>query len=508
VQMFAAIGIFVLIIACINFMNLSTARSETRAREVGIRKSMGSRRMELVKQFMGESILVTTISFLFALVLVETALPMYNVMVNKSLAIDYKDPMLWSIAAAIILATGIIAGSYPALYLSGFQPVTVLKGKLLAAKSSVTPRQILVTLQFAFSIFLIIGAVVIYQQISHVKSRDVGYEREGLMLIWTSAEREQNFQSLREELKQSGVVKSVCKSSAPVTRIFTSTDGVSWPGKAGDDKVGFITIATEYGFTETMGIKMVEGRDFDPQFGTDTSAVIVNKAAVEIMGVKDPIGRKLHIWGDDRTIIGVMDDVIMGSPYNEVDPLAMVFIPDWSSTISVRLEKTDDIQASVKTVEAIFKKYDPEHPLWYRFADDEFATKFSSINLISNLSWTFTGLAIFISCLGLFGLAAFTAEQRTKEVCIRKILGASVSSIVMLISRDFSRLTIVAFLIASPIAWLMLGSFLERYPYHIELQWWILPVAGAAALFLTLGIVSTQALRAAASNPAESLRNE
>jgi hypothetical protein len=327
------------------------------------------------------------------------------------------------------------------------------------------------------------------------------------MLIWTTAEREKNFESLREELKASGVVKSVCKSSAPITRIFSGTDDVSWPGK-GDDKVAFTTIATEYDFTETMGIRLLEGRDFSRDFKSDTSSLIINQAALELTGLKDPIGQKISVWGTERTIIGIMDDVVMGSPYHSVDPLAMVFIPGWSSTISVRLEATDDLQASVSKVEKIFKNFDPEHPLWYRFADTEFETKFTGINLVSRLAWVFAILAVLISCLGLFGLAAFTAEQRTKEVGIRKILGASVSSLVMLISKDFSKLVIFAFLIASPVAWWMLDGFLEQYPYRVTLQWWILPLAGVLALSLTIIIVSTQALRAARSNPTDSLRNE
>jgi putative ABC transport system permease protein len=508
VRMFTVIGIFILAIACINFMNLATARSESRAREVGIRKSVGSRRKQLVAQFIGESLFISFIAFLFAIVLVEVTLPFFNLVVNKTLQINYADPVLWLAASTIVLLTGVVSGSYPAFYLSAFKPVEVLKGKLHAGRSSIAPRKILVTLQFGFSIFLIIATIVIYQQLNHVKSRHVGYDRENLMLIWTSSAIETNYSSLKEELKNSGIVKSVCKSSAPITRIFSSTDEVRWPGKVGHDKVGFITFATEYDFTETMGIKLLEGRDFSPQFTADTSAVIINKAALNVMGLHDPIGQKITMWGNERTIIGVMEDVVMGSPYQPADPLAVVLIPGWSSTISVRLNPSNDLQASVAAVEKIFKIYDPDHPLSYRFADTEFETKFRSINLISQLASAFAILAVAISCLGLFGLAAFTAEQRTKEVCIRKILGASVGSLVVLMSKDFSRLVIFAFIIASPLAWWMLGSYLEQYPYRITLQWWILPIAGLAALVLTVLIVSTQALRAARSNPANNLKAE
>jgi putative ABC transport system permease protein len=508
VIMFSAIGIFILLIACINFMNLATARSESRAREVGIRKSIGSLRKQLIIQFLGESVLITVLAFVLALVFVELVLPFYSMLVNKNLLIQYSNPYLWIGAIIFILTTGIISGSYPAFYLSAFKPVKVLKGKPHTERGSVTPRKALVTLQFAFSIFLIIGTVVIYQQIMHVKARQIGYDRENLMLIWTNAEIEKNFSTLKEELKRTGAVKSVCKSSAPVTRIFSATDGVSWPGKVGEDKVTFTTVATEYDFAETMGVKMLEGRDFSPEFKSDSSAIVINKAALDIMGLQNPIGQKIRIWGDERPIVGVMDNIVMGSPFEPVAPLALALIPDWSSTISVRLESTSDVQAAVSKVEKVFKAVDPEHPLWYRFADTEFETKFSSINLVSRLALIFAVLAIFISCLGLFGLSAFTAQQRTKEMGIRKVLGASVSGLVAMIAKDFSKLVVLAFILAAPFAWFMLNGFLEQYPYRIGIAWWVLPLAGLSALFLAVIIVSTQALTAAKSNPVESLRSE
>lgn len=508
VVMFSAIGIFILVIACINFMNLATARSESRAREVGVRKSAGSRRHQLIIQFLAESVLITFVAFLLALVAVELILPFYNVLVSKNLAIDYTDSRLWLGAISIIIVTGLLSGSYPAFYLSSFQPVKVLKGKITAGKAAITPRKILVTLQFGFSIFLVIGTLVIYQQIMHVKARHTGYNRENLLLIWTTPQVERNFQNLRNELRHSGVVKSVCKSSAPITRIFSSSDEVLWPGKTGNDKVSFTTIATEYDFTETMGIKMIEGRDFSRDHKSDSSAVVINEAALDVMGLQNPIGQKINIWGSDRPIIGVMENVIMGSPFRPVDPLAMVFIPEWSSTISVRLEPTKDLPSAISKVEEVFKKIDPEHPLWYRFADSEFEVKFTGIDLISRLGMIFTCLAILISCLGLFGLAAFTAEQRTKEMGIRKVMGASVMSIVLLISKDFSRLVIFAFIISAPIASWLISNFLEQYPYRISMPLWVLPLAGGGALLLTVLIVSTQAVRAALSDPVKSLRTE
>jgi putative ABC transport system permease protein len=508
VRLFAIIAIFVLVIACINFTNLATARSQSRAREVGIRKTIGSQRKQLIFQFIGESLIITSIAFLFAVVIIELALPFYNMVVGKNLFLQYSDPALYVAAGIIIIITALLAGAYPAFYLSSFQPVSVLKGGLKGPATSGTSRKILVTLQFGFSIFLVIGSIVIYQQIMHVKSRHVGYNKENLMLIWTNTQREQNYATIKQQLLSSGVVESVTKSSAPITRIFSSTDGVSWPGKAGEDKVSFVTMATEYDFAKTMGIKLLEGRDFSPEVGTDTSAIIINKSALDLMGLDDPIGQKIRIWGDDRTIVGVTEDIVMGSPYHPVGPMAMVLIPAWSSTISVRLNASQDIPQAVATVEKIFKAIDPEHPLWHRFADEEFQVKFQSLSLVGRLALGFTVLAIFISSLGLFGLAAFTAEQRTKEVGIRKILGASVANVLLLITKDFSRLVIAAFVITAPIAWWMIDLFLQQYPYRITPHWWVLVVTGASVLVLTIIIVSTQALKAAMSNPVRSLRSE
>lgn len=507
VQLFTAIAIFVLVIACINFMNLATARSESRAREVGIRKSVGSRRKELIFQFLGESVMVTFLSSVLAIVVVELVLPSYNLLVNKNISIDYSNPWLWSIAIGWVFAIGIFAGSYPAFYLSSFQPVKVLKGKINIGKGATTPRQVLVTLQFGFSIFLIIGTIVIYQQIMHVKSRDMGYDRENLMQIWTNGELETNFQTIREELVRTGVVKSVCKSNSPITSIFSNNE-VKWEGMPTEQRVSFATIATEYDYTETMGIKMLEGRDFSRDFKSDSMAVIVNQAAIELMDMEDPVGQKLFYNDQELEIIGVMPNVVMASPYQPVEPMTLIFDPDWSSTITLRLNKSQDLSESINVIESVFKKFNPTYPFEFRFADADFEQKFATINLISRLATIFAALAIIITCLGLLGLAAFTAEQRTKEVGIRKVMGASVSSLVFLISKDFSRLVIVGFLFSGPIAWWFLSNFLERYEYRTTVMWWVLPLAGAGALILALIIVSTQALRAATANPSQSLRSE
>ena len=505
---FTLIAIFILVIACINFMNLATARSESRAREVGIRKSIGSRRAELIMQFIGESILITAISFILAIAIVELTLPLYNNLVNKNLVIDYTGGPFWFFALSIVLFTGILSGSYPAFYLSSFQPVKVLKGKLQVGKSATTPRQILVVFQFVFAIALITGTLVISQQIQHTKNRELGYDQENLVSVWTNEDMIKNYKVIKQELLASGVISSVTKSNSPITDIY-SKNFVDWSGKPADQKVLFSTVATDYDYTKTMGIKMVEGRDFSEEFTADTASVMVNKEAMEVMGLKDIIGTKVTFWGErTATIVGVTDNVLMGSPHGQIDPMLVVFMPDWVSSISIRLEKTDDVQASLKKVEAIFKKHDPSHPFSYSFVDQQFERKFATITMINRVANLFAFLAIAITGLGLLGLAAFTAEQRTKEIGIRKIMGASVSSLVAMITKEFSWLIIIAFMIAAPASWWGFKKFLEQYSYRIDFPWWVVAASGTLVLLFGLLIVGFQAMKAAKANPVNALRNE
>ncbi len=513
VRLFSGIAIFILIIACINFMNLATARSEHRAREVGIRKSVGSNRKQLILQFLGESIMISTIAFILSIVLVELILPLYNIFINKHLTINYASPLLWSLGIGLILITGLLAGSYPAFYLSSFKPIKVLKGKLVAGKNASMPRQVMVTLQFGFSILLIIGTIVIYKQIQYLKGRELGYDRENLMMIWSTSDIEKNFASLKQELVNTGAAVSVCKSNSPITNIFASSPVDSWPGMLPGQRVEVTNIATEYDYTKTMGIQMLQGRDFSENFKSDTSAIILNKTAIETLNLTEPIGQTIQMWGSQWNIIGVMDDVLMGSGSTQIAPLVMTMDPTWSSTITVRLPnqrqgENSNLASSLKKVEDVFKKYNPDYPFEYRFADEEFEKKFTSMNMISDLASSFTALAIFITCLGLFGMAAFSAEQRTKEIGIRKVMGASVASLMILLTKDFSRLVIIAFVITSPIAWYATTDFLKQYSLRIEVPLWVFPLAGLMALVLTILIVSTQALRAARANPSQSLRSE
>jgi ABC-type antimicrobial peptide transport system permease subunit len=494
--------------ACINFMNLATARSEHRAREVGIRKSVGSTRKQLIAQFMGESIFMAVVAFALAMVIVQIALPFYNMLIGKHLAVDFTSSLFWTFSLGLILITGILAGSYPAFYLSSFRPSSILRGTAGAAGKGATPRRMLVSVQFAFSILLIIGTVAVHQQMNYLQSRETGYDRENLLMITSTSDIEKNYQTLKRELLQTGAAVSVCKSNSPITRIFATSEIENWTGKRPGQHIEATNIATEYDYTRTMGIRILEGRDFSEDFKSDTTAIIVNQATVEALGLRDPVGDKLQMWGQTWNIIGVMDNVLMGSEAHQIGPLVMNFDPSWSSTISVRLSQGDNLPAIVTQVGEVFKKYNPDYPFEYKFADADFAAKFKTMNLISDMARAFTVLAIFITALGLFGMAAFTAERRAKEIGIRKVMGASVTSVIVLLTREFSRLVVWAFVVVAPFAWWGVHQFLERYPVRIGMPWWIFPVAGVTALLITVIIVSAQAIRAAMRNPVETLRRD
>lgn len=508
VKMFTVIAIFILVIACINFMNLATARSERRAREVGIRKSIGSKRKELILQFLGETIFIASIAFILALGLVEASLPFYNGLVNKQLNIDYANPWFWLSASGVIVLTGLVAGSYPAFYLSSFNPAAVLKGRMQVGKKGSIPRKIMVVVQFVASIFLIISTIVVYTQMNHVKNRPTGYLRENLLYVPNAGDISKNFKAIKQELLDQGLADGVTTSSSPITSVYAYMGDVIWSGKREDQRASIATVGTGLDYTHTMGITITQGRDFSDQFPADSSSMILNQTAVDYMGLKDPVGETIK-WDDkDFHVVGVIADVMMTSPSRSMDPMMLVFDPGWTSDVTIRLSAAKSPHETLGKVEEIFKKYNPNYPFSYQFADDEFARKFSQIEFVGSLCNLFSALAILISCLGLFGLAAFTAEQRTKEVGIRKVLGATVSSVVMLLSREFTILVIVAFAIAAPFAWWLMDGWLEQYNYRIEIAWWIMASSGAGALLLAIVVVSFQAIKAAVANPVTSLRNE
>jgi ABC-type antimicrobial peptide transport system permease subunit len=506
VQLFSLIAVFILVIACINFINLSTARSENRAKEVGIRKSVGSSRYNIIVQFISESMILSIIAYIIALLMTQLVLPLYNNLVEKQLFIDFQSWSFWVFSIIIILITGIISGSYPAFYLSSFKPVKVLKGNIQLGRNATLPRKVLVTVQFSFSIFLIISAIIIFSQIQHLKNRHLGYEQANLITVELNDELKANYRVIKDELLKTGEVEAVTISDSPITRIYNNSF-MEWPGKPEDIMVAFAGITCDYDYTRTMGIKILEGRDFSKDFGSDSTAIIVNKAGLEAMNLEDPIGTELVLNGKRRNLVGIADNVLMESPYHEVRPLYMV-MGELNGFLSLRIKETDDLQASLKIIENVFIEYNSAYPFEYTFADIEFNEKFKTINMTQRLANLFTLLTIIITGLGLFGLAAYTTEQRTKEIGIRKVMGATVLGIIALISKDISRLVIIAFGLSAPLAWWLLNTYLDRYPIRMDIPFWIFPLTGLVALIFALSIVISQVLRAAHTNPAISLRDE
>ena len=510
VRLFTIVAIFILVIACINFMNLATARSVKRAKEVGLRKVVGAYRTSLIGQFMGESILITFLALLFAMIIVLIMLPSFNELTEKNLTFDITSPYLISLLLGLTVITGLIAGSYPALFMSSLNPVMVLKGALKFKPSAAYFRQGLVVFQFGLSILLILSMIVIYRQIEYIQTKNLGFERENLMYIPdVEKSMETNFASFKQALENEPGIKSVSLSQANPLNYGSSTMGVTWPGKDTTQELLFNVNPAGYDFVKTMGIKLVDGRDFSPSYGMDSTNYLVNQAAAKKMGYKDPVGKELTLWGKKGKIIGLMQDFHIGSLHVAIEPL-IIGLQAKNSTYGAAIIRTEagKTKQAVASVEEVFKRFNPAFPLKYQFADQEFGKQYKSEKVVSNLSGYFAFLAIFISCLGLFGLAAFTAEQRTKEIGVRKVLGASVTNLVGMLSADFVKLVAIAALIAFPISWYFLKGWLEEYAYRIEIQWWYFLIAGIAALLIALATVSFQAIKAALMNPVKSLKSE
>jgi len=508
VWLFGLIGTFVLVLACINFMNLSTARSEKRAKEVGIRKTLGSVRQQLIGQFFTESILVALFSFVLALLLVQLALPWFNEVANKQMAILWGSVLFWIIGFGFTLLTGIIAGSYPAFYLSSFQPVKVLKGTFKAGRFAALPRKILVVLQFTVSVILIIGTIIVFRQVQYTKNRPVGYTRAGLVQVETqTATIHNHFMAIKSDLEQTGAVASLAESDSPVTHVGSYFSDFTWEGKdpSLQTNFGVVPVTPEYG--KTVGWKLLAGRDFSRDFATDSVAVIVNEAAVKFMNMKDPVG-KIIKENHDYRIIGVVKDMVMDSPYEPINPTLFFELGEVGSVINIRLNPNMSAHEAISKIEPIFRQYDPESPFDYKFTDSEYAAKFASEERVGKLAGFFTILAIFISCLGLFGMASFMAEQRTKEIGVRKVLGASVLNLWKLMSTDFVVLVAIAIIIAGPVAYYLMNSWLKNYKYNAGISWWVFAVTAAGAILITLLTVSYQSIRSALANPVKSLRSE
>jgi len=508
VRMFGILGLIVLIIACINFMNLSTARSEKRAKEVGVRKAIGSGRKELIRQFLSESMLIAALSFVFALGLVLLALPFFNKLTDKDMSLHIGNPIFWGVMILFTFLTGLLAGSYPAFYLSSFNPVRVLKGNFKAGKNSSLPRKFLVVVQFACSVILMIGTVIVYRQIQFGKNQPIGFNNKGLISVDWSGDIGKNFDPLRQELLNTGAVASVCKSNSPPSEIYSNNNGWEWKNSLPVEKtVVFSTIATEYDYTKTMGIKLLQGRDFSRDFA-DSASVVLNEAAVKRMGLKNPVGEMLK-WNDKpMVVVGVIPDIQMESPYRPISPLTIIYNKGWVGYVNIRLNPGMSASKAIALIKPIFDKYNPAFPFEYKFADEEYAKKFNYEELVGNLAAIIAVLAIFISCLGLFGLASFTAEQRVKEIGVRKVLGASVFNLWQLLSKDFVILVLIACGIAMPIAYFGMHQWLKSYDNKINIGPGVFVLAIFISVFITLITVSFQAVRAALANPVKSLRSE
>ena len=510
VRIFGIIGTFVLIIACINFMNLATARTERRAKEVGVRKVVGSQRKHLVHQFLTESFLVSLISFGICLILAETTLPWFNQLTNKELAVPYAHLWFWGLVAGFIALTGLLAGSYPAFLLSGFSPKTILKGigNARPGGGSVLPRKVLVVLQFSLSIGLIIGTLAVFLQLRYTMARPSGYDPDRLVMVNTTPDLARNFQVLKNELIASGNVRSVTRSGSPITSVFQHFPDVEWPGQQPGDKVSFANVSIGDDYFETTGMQMQLGRTFRSHSQADTASVIFNAAAIKRMALTDPVGKTVKIFGEPRTIVGVSEDVVMNSPFEPVEPTMFQLSLNWGDAIMFRLDPLVNVHEALGSIERIFLKNNPAYPFTYKFADEQYAKKFGREELTGKLVGFFGALAIFISCLGLFGLAMHMAERKTKEVGIRKVLGATLFSLWLSLTREFLLLVVFACLISIPVSAFLLQKWLEGYAYHTGLPWWVFGIASAAVIVLTLLTVSYQSIRAAFADPVKSLRSE
>ncbi|WAC14631.1 ABC transporter permease [Dyadobacter pollutisoli] len=509
VRLFGIIAAFILLIACINFMNLSTARSEKRAKEVGIRKTAGANKGLLMGQFIGESILISLIAGVMALLLVAATLPAFNTLIAKELAFPYDSGYFWIATLLFVVFTGIIAGSYPAFFLSSFQPIAILKGTFKRTNAALNPRKVLVVLQFSFAITLIISTLMVAQQIRYAQDRDAGYDRGQVVYHWLTGDIDKNYRQIKSELINAGIASSVTKTASPLSFGSSDTWGVEWQGKNKAEKIDFDRFSEDEGLVKTARLQLIAGRDMDlSKYPSDSSAMILNESAAKVMGFEDPIGQIVKDGDKAYQVVGVIKDFLIGSPYDHAKPMIIEGAQSYFNVIHMKLNAAKPTAESVKATEAIFKKYNPDYPFEYHFVDADYTLKFDDTQKIATLTGLFAGLTIFISCLGLFGLAAYMAENRIKEIGVRKVLGASVMSITTLLSKEFLILVLIAILIASPVAWLAMDTWLNDFSYRISMQWWVFALSGAMAVIVSLLTVSYQAVRAALLDPVKSLRSE
>ena len=506
VRMFSLIGALVLLIACINFINLTTARSEKRAREVGVRKAIGSLRQHLIVQFLTESFLLTFFAFILSLAFVYISLPAFNALTGSKIGMPFSNGWFWLTMLACVAITALIAGSRPAFYLSSFQPVKVLKGTLQKGRASSLPRKVLVVLQFTCSIALIISTIIIYQQVQHAKNRPTGYDINRVIVSNSNADLNANYTALKNELVQKNIVSSLTSATSPATEVYWHSDVEEFAGKQPGETVEMGVVITGEDYFRTLGMSMKEGRDFNGI--NDTLSVIFNEAAIKRLRLKDPVSQVINFQGTQYTITGVVKDALMVSPFSPADPTMFFCDSEPKGNIMYRLSPGIATQEAMTQLTAVFNKYNPAFPYNYQFADENYATKFKLEVLIGKLAGIFAALAILISCLGLFGLAAYIAEQRTKEIGIRKVLGATIAQVWLLLSKEFIILVLVSCCIASPLAFYFLNNWLQDYDYRISIGASVFILAAVAAVIITIATISFQAIKAAIANPVKSLRTE
>jgi ABC-type antimicrobial peptide transport system permease subunit len=508
VRLFSGVAVFILLIACINFMNLATARAVKRAKEVGVRKVVGSSRGYLIGQFMGEAVLLAALAAVFSLVLVAVVLPFFNDFTGKQISLPAPGSGYWLIVPGLVVLTGLLAGSYPALFLSSLRPVRVLKGTFAFGAGAGWLRKGLVVFQFVLSTVLIIATLVVSRQMEYVRTRKLGYDRENLLYLPLEGQLLSKYLLFKQEAARIPGVKHIDRSSQFPHKMEFIVPAVDWEGKDPAVSLPFAVNSVGYDFVKVMNLTVVQGRDFAPEFGTDSTNFLVNEEAVRQMGLKNPVGTPAQVFGKKGTIVGVIKDYHFQSLHEPIRPLMLDVKEhlEWG-TILVRTEagKTPEALAGLAT---LCKRLNPGYPFTYSFSSEEYDKLYRSEQVIARLSNAFAGLAIFISCLGLLGLAMFSAEQRTKEIGIRKVMGASVKSLVTLFSGDFLKLVVFSFLIAAPLAGYAMNQWLAKFTYKIPLSWGIFALAGGTALLVALLTVSFQAFKAALANPVESLRSE
>ncbi len=504
------IALLILLIACINFMNLSTARAEKRAKEVGVRKVMGGKRTQLIFQFLEESTLMALAAGIIAIFLVELALPSFSMLMGKTLSLDLTNGWFWLCGLIFILFTGLLAGSYPAFYLSSFRPVKVLKGVFKGEKTLIAPRKILVITQYTFAIFLIIATLVIHRQIQHAQNRDNGYNKDQLIYVMLNEYNGKNYKMIKHDLLNSGTALSVTKTSAPVTEGWSNTWGIEWTGKNPNEKIVIDLYYVDADWSKTVGTTIIQGRDIDINtYPTDSTAVLLNETAVKVMNFDQPVGENIRYGGNQLHVIGIVKDFILRSPYQPVTPMVIGGpTGGFFNTVHIRLDGNNKTADNLARIEQVFKKYDSEHPFEYHFIDERYARKFREELTMGKLATWFAGLTIFISCMGLFALVSYMTENRKKEIGIRKVLGASAANVMYLLSKEFLILGLISVAVASPVAWWAMNMWLANYIYHANIPWWLFAVVALSSLLIVILTVSFQAIKAAMANPVKAIKSE